>query len=90
MPSIHCGAAWHSQGRANAPAPSERTKLQVKLQTARAVATWLQQLRQRPDLSSVREPAELAKLPEAERQAWQQFWFDVDALLKEMQKVPMK
>lgn len=29
------------------------------------------------DLASVREPKELAKLPEAERQAWQQLWSEV-------------
>jgi hypothetical protein len=30
----------------------------------------------------VREPAALAKLPEAERQAWQGLWADVAALHK--------
>jgi hypothetical protein len=30
----------------------------------------------------VRDPEALERLPEAERQAWQQLWADVDALLK--------
>jgi tetratricopeptide (TPR) repeat protein len=33
-----------------------------------------------PDLASVRDPAELAKLPEAEREQWQHLWADVEAL----------
>ncbi len=34
------------------------------------------------DLSVVREPADLAKLPAAEREAWKQFWSEVATLLK--------
>jgi hypothetical protein len=34
------------------------------------------------DLASVRDPEALDLLPEAERQAWQQFWAEVDALLQ--------
>jgi tetratricopeptide (TPR) repeat protein len=33
-----------------------------------------------PDLVSVRDPAELAKLPEAESEPWQRLWADVAAL----------
>jgi hypothetical protein len=49
----------------------------------RAAAQWVV----RPWLrdtgfAGVREPAALAKLPEAERKEWQQFWADVRALLK--------
>jgi tetratricopeptide (TPR) repeat protein len=36
-------------------------------------------------LSGVRDAKALAKLPEAERQAWQQLWADVEALLKKAQ-----
>jgi serine/threonine-protein kinase len=34
-----------------------------------------------PVLASVRDPAELAKLPDAERQQWQRLWADVAALV---------
>jgi serine/threonine-protein kinase len=34
------------------------------------------------DLAGVRDDDQLAKLPHAERQTWQQFWADVDALLQ--------
>ena len=34
------------------------------------------------DLAGVRDEAGLAKLPEAERRAWQALWADVEALLK--------
>ena len=33
------------------------------------------------DLADVRDPDALAKLPEAERKAWQSLWADVDAFL---------
>jgi hypothetical protein len=35
-----------------------------------------------PDLAGVRDPAGLARLPDKERQAWQQFWADVAATLQ--------
>ncbi len=40
-----------------------------------SLATWLSE----PALASVRDPAELAKLPEAERESWRRFWVDVAA-----------
>jgi serine/threonine protein kinase/tetratricopeptide (TPR) repeat protein len=36
-----------------------------------------------PDLSSVRDATELAKLPQAEQQAWHKLWSEVDQLLKQ-------
>jgi serine/threonine protein kinase/WD40 repeat protein/tetratricopeptide (TPR) repeat protein len=36
-----------------------------------------------PDLSSVRDATELAKLPQAEQQAWRKLWSEVDQLLKQ-------
>jgi hypothetical protein len=42
-----------------------------------------------PDLAGVRGPEALAKLPEAERQAWQQLWHDVADLLKRAQEKAM-
>ncbi len=34
----------------------------------------------------IRDEAELAKLPEAERESWRAFWRDVAALLEEASK----
>ncbi len=34
------------------------------------------------DLSGVRDPESLAKLPAEEQEAWQQFWAEVEAVLK--------
>jgi hypothetical protein len=39
-------------------------------------------LRKGPEFDSVRDKEALAKLPEAERAAWQQLWADVETLLK--------
>src|SRR5262249_8122971 len=36
-----------------------------------------------PDLFTVRDAKELAKLPEAEQQSWRKLWSDVDQLLKQ-------
>ena len=44
------------------------------------VAQTLQHWRIDSDLTSVREPDALAKLPEAERTNWQSLWADVEAL----------
>jgi hypothetical protein len=46
-----------------------------------AMAVW----RKHPKLAEVREPKELAKLPEEERRAWQQLWSDVATLLKKVE-----
>jgi Flp pilus assembly protein TadD len=43
---------------------------------------------QDPNLITVRDPAALAALPPAERQAWQAFWADVDALLAAVTPLP--
>jgi tetratricopeptide (TPR) repeat protein len=40
-----------------------------------SLATWLSD----PALASVRDPAALAKLPDAEREPWRRFWTDVAA-----------
>jgi serine/threonine-protein kinase len=42
-----------------------------------AVHQRLQHWQQDPDFASIRDPEALARLPEAERQAWQQLWTDV-------------
>jgi tetratricopeptide (TPR) repeat protein len=46
----------------------------------------LQHRRVDPDLETVRDAEALARLPEAERRAWQQLWADVDALLQRLRK----
>jgi hypothetical protein len=33
------------------------------------------------DFAAVRDPARLAAMPQPDRQSWQAFWADVDALL---------
>ena len=38
------------------------------------------------DLAGIREPAELAKLPEAERTAWQALWAEVEDRLSDRKK----
>jgi tetratricopeptide (TPR) repeat protein/tRNA A-37 threonylcarbamoyl transferase component Bud32 len=48
--------------------------------TDRAAATSLRHWQGDTDLASVREPAALANLPDAERSAWQKLWADVEAL----------
>jgi protein O-mannosyl-transferase len=44
-----------------------------------ALQRWLQA----PDLTGVRDPAELTNLPQAEREAWQEVWQKVRAVLAE-------
>jgi tetratricopeptide (TPR) repeat protein len=48
----------------------------------REVQNVLRRWQSDPDLSSVRETAGLAKLPEAERKQWQKLWADAGALLR--------
>jgi tetratricopeptide (TPR) repeat protein len=58
---------------------------QVESGSAQQRAEAERQLRHRqtdPDLAGLRDAAALAKLPEDERAAWQQFWADVAAVLK--------
>jgi hypothetical protein len=49
------------------------------------VAQKLRHWKGDPDLAGVRDPEELAKLPEAERAEWQALWADVDRLLERAQ-----
>ena len=46
---------------------------------AEMVKQFLRNWQNDPDLAAVRDPKELAKLPEPERQQWHAFWADVDA-----------
>jgi serine/threonine-protein kinase len=49
---------------------------------AAAAREVLEALRGLPVLAGVRAPAALADLPEAERRAWQEFWEEVEGLLR--------
>jgi tetratricopeptide (TPR) repeat protein len=49
----------------------------ARLGVREALTRWQKE----PDLASVRDPAELAKLPDAEREEWQRLWADVAALV---------
>jgi tetratricopeptide (TPR) repeat protein len=57
------------------------TAPQASAAAARALAHW----RRDADLAGLRDEAVLAKLPEAERQAWRKLWADVAALLQRAQ-----
>jgi serine/threonine-protein kinase len=50
------------------------------------IRTFLLYCQNCPDFTAVRDAAALGKLPQAEREEWQQFWADVDALLKGLDK----
>jgi hypothetical protein len=52
--------------------------------TQEALKHWLED----PDLSGVRDPESLAKLPGAERDEWDRLWADVKAALAEARKPP--
>jgi serine/threonine-protein kinase len=46
------------------------------------VGQWLQQWQADPDLAGVRARDALARLPDEDRKQWEQFWSDVEALLR--------
>jgi hypothetical protein len=50
-------------------------------QAAATVRGKLEHWQRDPDLEGLRDPAGLARLPEAEREAWGQLWADVAILL---------
>jgi serine/threonine-protein kinase len=55
-----------------------------------AVRQQLTHWQQDKDFTDVRAPEALAKLPQAERRAWQKLWQDVDALRKRAAKPPTR
>jgi serine/threonine-protein kinase len=55
----------------------DRNTPETRTAVRQALAAW----QHNPELAGVREAAGLAKLPEVERQAWQQLWADAAALL---------
>jgi tetratricopeptide (TPR) repeat protein len=56
--------------------------------SAADVARGLQGLLADPSFVALREPKQLARLPEAERQAWQKLWDDVAATLASARQAP--
>ena len=48
------------------------------------LSNWLEDA----DLSGVRDPGPLAKLPDAERSEWETLWADVKATLADARKPP--
>jgi serine/threonine protein kinase/Flp pilus assembly protein TadD len=56
----------------------EGGKAEQRTQVQQVLRHWQRD----PDLAGVRDPAALAKLPEADRAEWQKLWADVAALLK--------
>jgi serine/threonine protein kinase/Flp pilus assembly protein TadD len=52
-------------------------------EAARNIAAKMTSWQQDTDLAGVREPKELAKLPEAERQAWERMWSEVKELARQ-------
>jgi serine/threonine-protein kinase len=69
--------AWLRADLAAWAALAEKATPQARQGVRRALTRW----RQDPDLAGVRDPAELVKLPEAERQACRDLWAAVDAVL---------
>jgi tetratricopeptide (TPR) repeat protein len=51
--------------------------------SAPSVAEELKRWQSAPELSSVRDAKELARLPEAEQQSWRKLWAEVDQLLQQ-------
>jgi eukaryotic-like serine/threonine-protein kinase len=51
-----------------------------------AIVSRLRHWQEDADLTGVRDPNELAKLPEPERQEWQTFWANVDVLLHQAEE----
>jgi tetratricopeptide (TPR) repeat protein len=52
--------------------------------SAALLSEMLQNWQSEAPLGSVRDPKELAKLPEGEQQSWRQLWSEVDQLLKKV------
>jgi hypothetical protein len=64
-------ALWGKELETNTP--------QARADVQRALRHW----RQNADLAGVRDPAALAKLPEAGRADWRRLWADVAALVRQ-------
>src|SRR5262249_35571559 len=78
-------AGWRRQALSwlDAEVRARRRQLQTgRAAEANQARQTLAHWRNDPDLEGVRDAAGLAKLAPEERQAWQRFWHQVDALLK--------
>jgi serine/threonine protein kinase/Flp pilus assembly protein TadD len=56
----------------------------------RTVESFVRQFRSDVHLAPMRQPEELDRLSEGDRQQWQQFWADVEAALKRCQRQKLK
>jgi hypothetical protein len=65
---------WTGCARTSRPGPKRRTAPEARQK--------LRQWQQDADLAGVRDQGALAKLPQAERARWRQFWSDVADLLQ--------
>jgi hypothetical protein len=80
---------WREQARVWLRADLALRSKQLETNTPKVRAEVRQQLQHwqhDPDLAGLRDAEALAQLPEAERQAWQKLWADVDAVLKRAQE----
>jgi serine/threonine-protein kinase len=75
---------WLRANLAAWAALAEKATPQARQQVRRALAHW----RRDPDLGGLRDKAELARLPEAERRACRDLWADVGALLRRTRPQP--
>jgi serine/threonine protein kinase/Flp pilus assembly protein TadD len=79
-------ARWRQQGLEwlRADLGIRRRRLEAgSSQERKAVQRTLEFWKGNADLAGVRDRAALTQLPPAEREAWQQFWADVEALLRQ-------
>ena len=71
--------AWFRRGRFHSEVPRRRFA-----EASKELLGTVQGWQQTPDLAGVRDPEELAKLPEAERRSWQALWAEVETLEKRL------
>jgi hypothetical protein len=65
---------------------AQRTSVAKDPKQRQEVRERLTHWKKDPDLAPVRDPAQLAAMPPADRKAWEAFWRDVDALLASLNK----
>jgi serine/threonine-protein kinase len=63
---------------------AEKDNKRLRQAVHQRLSHWLQDA----DLAGLREPKELATLPQPEGRAWQRFWADVEALRKKVEVKP--
>jgi hypothetical protein len=88
--AARAGFRRQALGWLRAELEARRRLLEEEPQTARlTVARDMQYWLEDPQFAGVRDPNALARLPQAERQAWQRLWADVaDALARAVDMLP--